>query len=95
MKLVHAELPSSDGQKEHLSLVPASDAKELQHAIAMVVDHGGTIKIERDSEHSPGKLVVYPSAKSETANFSVGIFHCTFDANCRHWHCGWGPAKKK
>jgi hypothetical protein len=95
MKLVRAELALSDSQNEHLSLVPASEAKELQHAMAMVVEHGGTIQIERDSEHSPGTLVVHPKQKSETADFSVGVFHCTFDANCRHWHCGWGPAKKK
>lgn len=96
MKLLQAELAVTDRQKEHLSLVPAADAMELQKAIAMVVDHGGTIHIERDSERSPGVLVVQPKKPGvETVDFSVGVFHCTFDANCRHWHCGWGPAKKK
>lgn len=96
MKLMNKELPLSAPQKEHLSLVPNRDANELQTAIAQVVQHGGTIHIERDSEHSPGLLVVHP-ARTDAANpeFSVGIFHCTFDANCRNWHCGWGPAKKK
>ena len=28
------------------------------------------------------------------AGLSIGIFHCTFDAHCRHWHCSWGPAIK-
>jgi hypothetical protein len=95
MSLVRSELPVSQSQKEHLSGVPAKDAKELQAAIAMVVDHGGTIEIQRDSERSPGTLVVQPNSGPQTADFSVGIFHCTFDANCRNWHCGWGPAKKK
>jgi hypothetical protein len=81
-------------QAESLSLVPPDDADELQKAIAMVVDHGGTIHIERQSEHSPGKLVVQPkSTEPSVAQLSVGIFHCTFDANCRNWHCGWGPAR--
>ena len=96
MKLADKELALSAPQKEHLSLVPTEDAKGLQAAIGQVVDHGGTIHIERDSEQSPGLLVVHPK-KTDTISpeFSVGIFHCTFDANCRNWHCGWGPAKKK
>jgi hypothetical protein len=95
MKLLQAELAVTDRQKEHLSLVPAGDAKELQSAIALVVDHGGTIHIDRDSEHSPGVLVVQPKQPGgETLDFSIPIFHCTFDANCRNWHCGWGPAKR-
>jgi hypothetical protein len=28
-------------------------------------------------------------------NLSVGVFHCTFNAHCRNWHCGWGPSKSK
>jgi hypothetical protein len=95
MKLLQTELPVSASQKEHLSGVPAEDAKQLQAAIAMVVDHGGAIHIERDSERSPGILVVQPNSGPQTADFSFGIFHCTFDANCRNWHCGWGPARKK
>jgi hypothetical protein len=96
-KLLLAELPASDLQKEHLSLVPEGDAEELQKAIAMVVDHGGTIHIERDSEASPGTLIVQPKIAHEGAaipNISIKIFHCTFDANCRNWHCHWGPASR-
>jgi|GEM_PF-4421330 len=96
MKLIQAELPLSNDQKEHLSLVPKEHAKELQSAIAMVVEKGGKIHIDRENEHSPGTLVVEPKSHgTHTAEFSLPIFHCTFDANCRHWHCGWGPAKKK
>lgn len=108
MKLIQSELPLSEAQKEHLSLVPAEHAKELQSAIGMVVQNGGKIHIDREDEHSPGTLVVEPNHHgtktaeltrtaelSHTAEFSLPIFHCTFDANCRHWHCGWGPAKKK
>lgn len=96
MKLLRQDLPLSERQKEHLSLVPPQDAKELQAAIAQVVEHGGTIHIERDSEQSPGELIVQPQATGKLQpDFSVGIFHCTFDANCRNWHCGWGPAKHK
>jgi hypothetical protein len=96
-KLLLAELPASDQQREHLSLVPTSDAQELQKAIAMTVDHGGTIHIERDSESSPGTLIVQPKITREsagTANISIGVFHCTFDAYCKNWHCGWGPVRK-
>jgi len=95
IRLLLAEFAATSQQAENLSVVPTGDAKELQEAIAMVVDHGGTIHIERESERSPGKLVVQPNKTGpETADFSVGIFHCTFDANCRNWHCGWGPARK-
>ena len=100
-KLMRAELPLSAEQKEHLQGIPAKDAGELQEAIAKVVDHGGTIRLDRDSESSPGLLVVQPQASGSKAphhaepDLSVGIFHCTFNAHCRNWHCGWGPAPKK
>lgn len=96
MQLLQKELQLSDSQKEHLSLVPAEHAKELQAAIAQAVDQGGKVYIERDSERAPGQLIVEPNPNGRVEPaFSVGIFHCTFDANCRNWHCGWGPAKKK
>jgi hypothetical protein len=95
--LLETDLGMDAGQRESLLHLPAKDAGELQAAIARVVDHGGTIRVERASEHSAGKLVVRPNQAAGTnpegANpqFSIGIFHCTFDANFRHWHCGWGP----
>jgi hypothetical protein len=96
-KLVMEELPVSEAQKQHLYSIPEKDAHELQEAIATVVEHGGTIHLERASETSPGTLVVQPSKDALGSNgaaqakFTVIIFHCTFDANCRNWHCGWGP----
>jgi hypothetical protein len=97
-KLLITELPVSEAQKEHLRSLPEDDAKKLQNAISMVVDHGGTVRVERASETSPGLLIVEPAATAPApaaaqAKFSVIIFHCTFDANCRNWHCGWGPAR--
>lgn len=100
-KFMESELSLSENQKKHLFQIPASDAKALQEAIANVVDHGGKIHMERDSETSPGVLIVQPKASgSKTAhtfepNLSVGIFHCTFNAHCRNWHCGLGPAPTK
>jgi len=96
-KLLAVELPVTEEQREHLAVVPARDAKELQAAIALTVERGGTIHIERDSETGPGTLIVQPRPGVEdrpAPAISVGIFHCTFDANCRHWHCAWGPARK-
>ena len=96
-KLVMEELPISEAQKQHLYSIPEKDAHELQEAIATVVDYGGTIHLERASETSPGTLVVQPTNTAwepngaAQAKFTVIIFHCTFDANCRNWHCGWGP----
>lgn len=96
-KLLISELPLTEDQKHTFSSIPAADAKELQAAIAKVVDHGGTIHIERDSETSPGRLVVQPKAAHATDSaiaqpeFSLGIFHCTFDGFFRNWHCHWGP----
>jgi hypothetical protein len=96
-KLVMEELPVSEAQKQHFYSIPEKDARELQEAIATVVDHGGTIHLERESETSPGTLVVQPSkavlksSDDVEAKFTVILFHCTFDANCRNWHCGWGP----
>jgi hypothetical protein len=104
-KLAMAELPLSEAQHEHLVGIPVADATALQAAIAQVVDFGGTIHIERASETSAGTLVVKPASKvgsksvtveqSLEPNLSVGIFHCTFNAHCRNWHCGWGPSKSK
>ena len=98
IKLLGEEMPLSDAQRAHLSEIPAKDAAELQAAIASVVDGGGTVHFERESMRSPGKLIVQPKKKggAKAAEkldpaFSVGIFHCTFDANCRHWVCHWGP----
>jgi hypothetical protein len=98
IKLLGEEMPLSLAQREHLSQIPPKDAAELQAAIASVVDGGGTVHFERESMHSPGKLIVQPKKKSGAKPaemldpaFSVGIFHCTFDANCRNWVCHWGP----
>jgi hypothetical protein len=97
IKLLTTDLAATSQQKENLSLVPANYAKELQGAIAQVVDQGGTIHLDRESEHSPGTLIVEPTTPpgEKAPHLSIGIYHCTFDANCRNWHCGWGPAKKK
>lgn len=82
-------------QSENLSHVPPTQLKEMQKAIGMVLDYGGTIHVERKSEQGPGEVIVEPIATGpEVAAFSAGVFHCKFDANCRNWHCGWGPAKK-
>jgi hypothetical protein len=82
----------TDQQKKSLSLIPASHAKELKTAVAMVVDKGGTIHVERKTEQSPGTLIVQPNAPGDkTAERAVTVFHCTFNAHCRDWHCGWGP----
>ena len=92
MKLLKTELPLTDQQKKSLSLIPASHAKELKTAVAMVVDKGGTIHVERKTEQSPGTLIVQPNAPGDkTAERAVTVFHCTFNAHCRDWHCGWGP----
>ena len=82
-------------QRASLADIPPDDARELQNAVALVVDQGGTIRLERESERSPGRLIVAPEpADSATAELSVGVFHCTYDANCRNWRCGWGPTRK-
>lgn len=97
-KLLMSEFRLTHDQQDHISQIPAEYVADLQKAMNLVVDHGGAIRVERESETSPGKLIVEPSqpaGKPAPESFSVGIFHCTFDANCRHWHCGWGPAKKK
>jgi hypothetical protein len=92
IKLLETDLGMTAEQRESLLHLPAKDASELQAAIARVVDHGGTIHVERPSEQSAGKLVVRPNQPAgANPQFSIGIFHCTFDANFRHWHCGWGP----
>lgn len=50
MQLLLSEFAATGMQAENLSLVSPDHAKELQKAIAMVVDHGGTIEIERESQ---------------------------------------------
>ncbi|HEY4271221.1 MAG TPA: hypothetical protein VGM65_04390 [Candidatus Udaeobacter sp.] len=95
MKLLKAELPLSNQQSESLALIAENDAKKLRAAVAMVVDNGGTIHIERKTQHSAGTLILQPkSLGNKTAELSVTVFHCTFNAHCRDWHCGWGPVRK-
>jgi len=95
VELLIDEFTTTKEQVESLALIPADHAKDLQTAIGRVVDHGGTIVVERDSEDRPGKLIITPRpASPNVAELSVGVFHCTFNAHCRKWKCGWGPAKK-
>lgn len=99
-KLLIHDLAVSTQQKEDLAQIPAKDADELQKAIAMVVEHGGTIHFDRNSESSPGELIVEPKLVKRDVpqadpKISIVIFHCTFDGFFRHWKCGWGPARKK
>ena len=95
VELLLDEFTTTKEQVESLALIPADHAKDIHMAIGRVVDHGGTIVVERDSEDRPGKLIITPtSASPNFAELSVGIFHCTFNAHCRKWKCGWGPAKK-
>jgi len=92
--LFEKALPLTPGQKASITSIPEADAKELNSAVAMVVDHGGTIHLQRQSESSPGTLIIQPLENgNRTAELSVGVFHCKFDANCRNWHCKWGPAR--
>ena len=61
----------SADQKEHLSDIPAADAKALQEAIGLVVDKGGSIHIERVNEKSPGTLIVQPAAAAAPLSAAV------------------------
>ena len=90
VQLLLSEFAPTNQQAESLSMVPPDYVRELQKAIGIVVDHGGSISIERKSENGPGTFTVEPTATA----FSIGIFHCTFDSNFRNWHCGWGPSRK-
>ena len=93
-ELMVAEFDATKEQMNSLTIGPGKHADELDDALARVVNGGGTIHVERASEHGPGRLIVSPKAGgSETADLSIGIYHCTFDANCRNWHCGWGPSR--
>jgi hypothetical protein len=96
IRLLEADFGMSRQQRESLLHLPEKDAGELQAAIAKAVEQGGTIRIERASEQAAGKLVIESRRQQgpqtgATPAFSLWIFHCTFDANFRHWHCGWGP----
>jgi hypothetical protein len=92
IELLNKKFVTTEKQAENLSLVPSDYVKELQKAIGMVVDYGGTVRVERESEQSAGEIFVRPNTTGpDVASFTVGIFHCTFDANFRNWHCGWGP----
>jgi len=79
-------------QARNLSRIPAEYVAELQRAADLVVDRGGTIRVERESEAGPGSLTVQPN-RSRSMELSIGVYHCRFDAHCRHWRCGWGPAR--
>lgn len=97
VKLLLSEMEATSAEQRNLASLPAEEARALQAAITQAADHGGTIRLERSGETGPGTLTVRPAgdrptpAQGKQADFSLGIFHCTFDANFQHWHCGWGP----
>lgn len=90
VKALLSDLAATPAERAGLTSLPAGDARALQAAMAKVADRGGTVHLDRPSETGPGKLTMRPGG-GEHADFSIGIFHCTFDANFQHWHCGWGP----
>jgi hypothetical protein len=93
LDVLMSQFTVTKAQADALDAIPLSYVRGIQRAIAMVIEDGGDVHIERKSEHSPGDLYITPGGPQE-ADLSVGVFHCRFDANCRNWKCGWGPAKK-
>jgi hypothetical protein len=92
MALILEEFALTREQARNLSRIPAEYVAELQRAADLVVDRGGTIRVERDSEAGPGSLTIQPN-RSRSMELSIGVYHCRFDAHCRRWRCGWGPAR--
>lgn len=98
VKLAEEDSGISPLQRETLAQLPPNYVAELQAAMARVVDHGGSIRIERESEQGEGTLVVRPHAVAKESaaenpgtglSFNIPVYVCTFDAHCRHWHCHW------
>jgi len=81
-------------QKRHLDGIPREEVKNIQKALDEMHAKGGSVQLELPSGGNGGRLnITVPPGKSSgvTTDLSIGVFHCTFDANCDDWNCGWGP----
>ena len=82
-------------QRDHIFAIPDVKLEKIRDALDIVVRRKGKVSVERDAENKPGRLVMKYSPSSSAGNvspkLSIGIAHCTFDADCGNWQCGWGP----
>jgi hypothetical protein len=85
---IHVDRPSETG--------PGMLVVQPAHPGGPAATHGGPAATHGGPAATHGGPAPEAAvAGGGAAGLSVGIFHCTFDAHCRHWHCAWGPAKKQ
>jgi len=62
---------------------------DVQGELRQLLESGGEIVV--DPGGAKIRLAPNRDESADSQRFSIGIFHCTFDANFRNWKCGWGP----
>ena len=91
--LIATELSISVVQAENLRSIPAEEVAKVQRAFKHVVTHGGEFNVKLGEGQSEGSLIIRMTGTGTTQRtFKIPLITCTFDANCRHWHCHVGPA---
>jgi hypothetical protein len=90
---IAGELSLSDTQAGNLRNIPANEVAKIQRAFKHVVTHGGEFSVKLGEGKSEGSLIIKMTGTGATArSFKIPLLTCTFDANCRNWHCHLGPA---
>jgi len=91
--LIASELSMSVIQAENLRSIPAEEVAKVQRAFKHVVTHGGEFTAKLGDGQTDGSLNIRMTGTGKTLRtFKITLLTCTFDANCRHWHCHLGPA---
>lgn len=98
---IQSEFRVTKTQRENIQNIPPGEVEKIQQALNKATDHGGTIQLRLGSDAAKSKtgsgeplgltITSQDSAAHGKKSMTIIICHCTFDADCCNWQCGWGP----
>lgn len=100
IELVQENFAVGESQANALKEMSAESSAILQSAAERMRKNGGRVSVEKTST-GRGQLLVERETVRKARGRTIGsgseslikipIAHCTFDADCTNWECGWGP----
>lgn len=97
LELVEGNFAVDEFQAKALKGMSAASSAILQSAAEQTTRSGGTVRVGKTATGG-GQLIFGSNNKpspgamgSGAQSLSIGIAHCTFDADCTNWQCDWGP----
>ena len=91
---IASEFSLSKTQAANLKNIPAEEVAKVQGGFRDAVKQGGEFRLKLGSEagSGAGELTIQPKGPTTPSRtIKITIIKCTFDANCRNWHCKLGP----